>query len=576
MGASGGLPTPRKGDEMDLCLSSSALAALLLVLAERDAVPAETGACTPFTTQSLAIPRLVISGSTMQEAGAGLPKHCIVRGEVNGRTGADGKHYAIGFEMRLPADWNGRFLDQANGGNDGAVLPATGDQPKALASGGVPALARGFAVLSSDSGHSGADPVNASLGLAAGAAFGLDSEARRDYGYAADLTLAPIAKAIIAAHYGRKPDYSYMFGCSNGGRHTMVAAARMPEQYDGFLVGDPGFDLPRAAIQHAWDVQAFAKADPDIRKSITKEDGALVSRKIIAACDRLDGLEDGLTANLSACQKAFSFDSLVCAPGASADCLPKAKVEALKMSFVGPHNSKGEALYSDWPVDGGVGTGNWRLWKVESPIPPWHNYPIIATMGAASLEYIFTTPPTQVAGTNEALMKALRDFNFDTNASKIYAKTAAYPESAMDFMTPPDVDDPKLDGFRKAGRKMIIYHGQADPVFSIDDTIRWYDRLNANLGGKAEADVRLFAVPGMTHCEGGVTLDKFDALGALIDWVEKGKAPDEIIASVDPTNKDVPASWSPNRTRPLCPWPTYAGHGGGDPESAASFACASP
>src|SRR5271165_6054502 len=470
-------------------------AGLLLGSAAPGAAFAQSEGCTKVSTQSLAIPGLVIDGSNMQEAGGGLPRHCIVSGEVNGRTGADGKHYAIGFEMRLPIEWNGRFLDQANGGNDGVVLPATGDQPNALASGGVPALARGFAVLSSDSGHSGADPVNNPLGLAAGAAFGLDPQARRDYGYSADITLAPIAKAIIAAHYGRKPDFSYMSGCSNGVRHTMVAAARMPEQYDGFLAGDPGFNLPRAAVQHAWDAQAFVKADPDIRKSITKEYAALVSRKIIAACDKLDGVEDDLTANLAACQKNFSFDSLACAEGASADCLPKAKVEALKTSFAGPRNSKGEALYSDWPADGGVGTGNWRLWKVESPIPPWNNYPIIATMGASALEYVFTTPPTPVQGTNEALMKALIGFDFDADAPKIYAKTDAYPESAMAFMAPPDVDNPKLAAFRDRGRKMIIYHGQADPVFSLNDTIRWWEKLNANLDGKAADSVRLFAVP---------------------------------------------------------------------------------
>src|SRR6202034_4897353 len=109
--------------------------------------------------------------SKMQKAGGGLPKHCIVTGEVNDRTGADGKRYAIGFEMRLPVEWNGRFLDQANGGNDGAVLPATGDPPQALASGGVPALARGFAVMSSDSGHFRVDPANKALGLAARAAL---------------------------------------------------------------------------------------------------------------------------------------------------------------------------------------------------------------------------------------------------------------------------------------------------------------------------------------------------------------------------------------------------------------------
>src|SRR5271166_3230241 len=298
-------------------------AGLLLGAAAPGAAFAQSEGCTKVSTQSLAIPGLVIDGSNMQEAGGGLPRHCIVSGEVNGRTGADGKHYAIGFEMRLPIEWNGRFLDQANGGNDGVVLPSTGDQPKALASGGVPALARGFAVMSSDSGHSGVDPANKALGLAAGAAFGLDPQARRDYGYSADTTLAPIAKAIIAAHYGRKPDYSYMFGCSNGGRHTMVAATRMPEAYDGFLVGDPGFDLPRAAIQHAWDAQAFVKADPDIRKSITADDAALVSRKIIAVCDKLDGLEDGLTANLAACQKAFDFDRLACAEGRTQTVCPR-------------------------------------------------------------------------------------------------------------------------------------------------------------------------------------------------------------------------------------------------------------
>jgi feruloyl esterase len=564
----------RRNGSVDVSLAAGA--AFLLGLAAPGAAFAQVESCTTATTESLAIPGLVIDGSKMQEASDGLPKHCILTGKVNDRTGVDGKHYAIRFEMRLPIDWNGRFLSQENGGGDGAVVPATGDGPGALASGGKLALARGFAVLSSDAGHSSADPANHGLALAAGAAFGLDPQARRDYGYSADLTLAPIAKAIIAAHYGRKPDHSYMMGCSNGGRHTMVAATRMPEAYDGFLVGDPGFDLPRAAIQHAWDAQAFVKADPDMRKSITKQDGEFISRKIIAACDKLDGLEDGLTANLAACQKAFNFDSLVCAPGATAGCLSRGKIEALEMSFAGPKNSKGEALYSDWPADGGVGTGNWRMWKVESQAPPWDHYPIIATMGASSLQYIFTTPPTPVAGSTDALLKSLLSFDFDKDAPKIYTKTDAFPQSAMEFMTPPDVDDPKLAQFHELGRKMIVYHGQADPVFSINDTIRWYNKLNANLSGKAEAEVRLFAVPGMTHCRDGVTLDKFDALTALVDWVEAGKAPDRIAATVDPANQEIPASWSPNRTRPLCPWPKYARYKGGDPEGGDSFECAPP
>lgn len=538
---------------------------------------AESQACSQITTASLAVSAVEIVSSRMQAPADGLPEHCIVTGVANQRTGVDGKSYAIRFELRLPTEWNGRFLHQVNGGNDGVVIPALGDKPDGSVSGGTVPLARGFAVLSSDSGHSGSDPANKSLGLAAGTAFGLDPQARRDYGYTADMTLAPVARKIIAIHYGRQPSYAYMAGCSNGGRHAMVAATRMPESYDGFLVGDPGFDLPRAAIQHAWDVQAFTKVDPDIRKSITRDDAKLVASRITEACDALDGVKDGLTANLAACQKAFDWKSLACTNGKTDACLSQAKIDALMTSLTGPKNSKREALYSDWPLDGGIGTGNWRMWKVESPVAAWNHYPIIATMGAASLDYIFSTPPVPVEGSNEKLVEALEHYDFDRDAPKIYAKDATFTESAMDFMTPPDVDSPRLAKLREAGHKMVIYHGQADPVFSVNDTIRWYERLNANASGQADSFVRLFTVPGYTHCGGGVTLDRFDALSALIDWVEKGKAPEKIIATVNPANKEVPVSWSPHRTRPLCPYPTYAAYSGsGDVEDAASFVCKPP
>ena len=496
-------------------------------------------------------------------------------GEVNDRTGADGKRYAIGFEMRLPLEWNGRFLIRSTAATTGRCCrrPATSRRRS------LPAACRRWRADLRSCRRTAAIPATIRPTRRSASPPARPSASIRRPG-------ATTAIRRHDARADRQGDHRrVLWPQARLFLHVRLLEWRTPRDgggdadaraYDGFLAGDPGFDLPRAAIQHAWDAQAFVKADPDIRKSITADDAALVSRKIIAACDKLDGLEDGLTENLAACQKAFDFDSLICAPGASADCLPKAKVEALKTSFAGPRNSKGEALYSDWPVDGGVGTGNWRLWKIESPIPPWDHYPIIATMGAASLDYIFTTPPTPVAGSTDALMKSLLAFDFDRDAPKIYATTDAFPQSAMEFMTPPDADDPKLAQFRQLARKMIIYHGQADPVFSIDDTIRWYEKLNANLDGKANVDVRLFAVPGMTHCSDGLALDKFDALTALVDWVEKGKAPDRIIATVDPANKEIPASWSPNRTRPLCPWPKYAKYSGGDPESAGSFECSAP
>ena len=135
-------------------------------------------------------------------------------------------------------------------------------------------------------------------------------QARDDYGYAGDATLGPIGKAIIAKFYGEPPARSYMFGCSNGGRHAMVAASRLGDQYDGFVAGDPGFNLPRAAIQHAWDVQSFQMIDPDVKKSFAPADMALISRKVLEACDKLDGVEDGMVGDIKACQKAFHLADL--------------------------------------------------------------------------------------------------------------------------------------------------------------------------------------------------------------------------------------------------------------------------
>ncbi len=298
------------------------------------------------------------------------PAYCLVRGKANARTGVDGRAYAIGFEMRLPVAWNGRFLHQVNGGNDGDVVPAVGDTRNMNAVRDLTALSRGFAVLSSDSGHDGKDPANKEAGLAAGAMFGLDPQARSDYGYAADATMAALGKAVIRSYYGAAPHHSYMMGCSNGGRHAMVAASRLADQYDGIVAGNPGFNLPRAAIQHAWDVQAFRAVDSDMKKALTREDMALLSSKVLEACDGLDGVTDGMIMDVKACQAKFKIDDLACKDGANA-CLAPNKVAAIKKIMGGPVNSKGENLYSPWPYDAGMSGADWRMWKLESPIPPW-------------------------------------------------------------------------------------------------------------------------------------------------------------------------------------------------------------
>ncbi|HEV3044970.1 MAG TPA: tannase/feruloyl esterase family alpha/beta hydrolase [Roseiarcus sp.] len=574
-----------RGASLLTSVAISALAALPACAAgpspEDVAAKAKPIVCDQLTTETLGLAHVTIASAAEAPADKGLPAACIIKGAANQRVGVDGKAYALGFEMRLPLAWNGRFLHQVNGGNDGAVLPAIGDPNDVNAYGGKPALARGFAVLSSDEGHNGADPANAAFGLAAGAAFGADPQARDDYGYSGDMTLGPIGKTIIAKFYGQAPARSYMFGCSNGGRHAMVAATRMGDQYDGFVAGDPGFDLPRVAIQHAWDVQSFETIDPDIKKSFSPGDMALISRKVLEACDKLDGVEDGMVGDVKACQKVFHLADLACAGDKTDLCLSKAQVAALTGAFAGPHDSKGDQLYSDWSFDAGMGSANWRFWKVFSGIPPWNNNPLIATMGAASLAAIFTTPPTFTKRDPDSLMAYLSHFDFDKDAPKIYAKGTfnldgkpiRYAESAWDFMAPPDADDPKLALLKAAGHQIILYHGQSDGVFSINASTRWIEKLSANYDGDAAAFARLFAVPGMNHCSKGPATDNFDMLSAIVDWAEQGKAPDRIIAGLSPGNKEVPADWSPSRTRPLCPWPKVARYVGGDKEKAESFEC---
>jgi hypothetical protein len=239
-----------------------------------------------------------------------VPAHCLVKGRMHPRKGSDGRDYAIGFEMRLPQAWNGRFYYQGNGGLDGTVQPAQG------ALGGGPltgALLQGFAVISSDAGHTGAQTPF----------FGLEPQARLDYGYQAVAKLTPMAKGLIAAAYGKGPDRSYIGGCSNGGRHAMVAAARLGDQYDGYLVGAPGYRLPNAALAQLWGAQQWATVSTpgatiphpmnpsatlaDLGSGFTPKERQLLSSAVLEQCDALDGARDGMVQATQACQARFNL-----------------------------------------------------------------------------------------------------------------------------------------------------------------------------------------------------------------------------------------------------------------------------
>ncbi|WP_295958371.1 tannase/feruloyl esterase family alpha/beta hydrolase, partial [Rhodoferax sp.] len=469
----------------------------------------------------------------------------------------DGKSYAIGFEMRLPTHWNGRFFYQANGGIDGSVLTAVG----AHGGGALDnALNMGFAVISSDAGHAPPDP-----------SFGIDPQARLDYGYQAAATLTPMAKNLILTAYGKGPDRSYFGGCSNSGRHTMVAASREPEQYDGYLVGDPGFRLPLAAIANIAGAQAYATVATniaDLSTGFTTAERALVSNAVLAKCDALDGSTDGMVQDTAACQAAFKIDRDVptCSGARDGSCLSAAQKTVVAKLFTGATNSTGAKFYASWPFDAGLATNGWASWKFTSP---WQR-------DAGAVGLIWQVPPenpTTFNGSTFALTGSI-----DSMLAKVAATSSVYTESALSLMLPPNPAN--LAALKNRGAKMMVYHGTSDPIFSSDDTTAWYDSLRTANGGDASNFARFYRVPGMNHCSGGPATDQFDMLTPLVNWVEKGQAPDSVVASARgpgnaaAVNADVPSTWSTNRSRPLCAYPQVARYNGsGDIESAASFSC---
>ncbi|CAG2159013.1 tannase/feruloyl esterase family alpha/beta hydrolase [Cupriavidus numazuensis] len=507
-----------------------------------------------------------VAAGAVKIGGRDVAEHCLITGNMNTRVSqVDGNTYAIGFEIRMPKSWNGRFFYQANGGLDGSVATAFGTFGGGPVTG---ALAMGFAVISSDAGHSGSqNPL-----------FGFDPQARIDYGYNAAATLTPMAKALIGQAYGKGPDRSYFGGCSNGGRHAMVAAARLASQYDGILAGDPGFHLPKAAVAQVYGAQQLATVSslgtdglPDISTALTPTEASLIATRVLAKCDALDGATDGMVHDLKACQAQFSLanDVRSCSGARDGTCLTDAQKTALGNIFTGARNSAGQSLYASFPFDAGISGANWAQWKQTMSV----------TRDPAALAFVFTVPPAP-ASTNSALKAYAFNFSMDVDAPKIFATNGIYAESPWSFMTPPD--ETNLSVLKSRGAKLIVYHGTSDPVFSSNDTTDWYERLTAANGGDASNFARFFPIAGMNHCSGGPTADQFDMITPLVAWVEQGKVPDSVVATARGAgnavpNAEVSTAWntgSTDRTRPLCAYPKTARYAGsGDINDAANFRC---
>lgn len=488
------------------------------------------------------LPATVMTAARPVEAGAeragtlALPAHCIVSAEIGARTGVAGVRYATRLELRLPQAWNGRFQFMGGGGTDGAVRPAVGF----AGNGAQPALAAGYAVVSSDFGHQASNPRDAS--------FGLDPQARIDWGYQAIGQVTQAAKALIAAYYGRVPHHSYYAGCSGGGRQAMMAALRFADQFDGILAGAPILEQHLAQTGSMQILQEFTRIAPPgadgrpvLSRAFSDADLGLIQRDVLAQCDALDGLADGSVDHPAACR--YSPAGLQCSGAKRDSCLSAAQVVALTRVLAGPQDSRGRPLYEPYPIDAGV--IQWRGAMLGSSTTA---VPNAARATNTSVKYVFMTPP---APTFDYL-----GFDFDQDPARLLASAAFTATNSADYRA-----------FQARGGKAIVIMGLGDALLNANGTRRWYERLTDAHGGVAATQgfARYFAVPGMGHCGGGPSLDRFDAFAALVDWVEQGRAPARLVAT---------GAAFPGRSRPLCPYPQRPRYNGsGDTNDAASFRC---
>lgn len=452
-----------------------------------------------------------------------MPAYCKVEGSFERRTGAGGKPYALGFALALPANWNGRFLFQGGGGLNGTVNAPLGAQ----AAGASPALARGFAVISTDSGHKGA---------VFDASFQQDQLAALNFAQDSVGKVARVGKRLVAGYYGKPARYSYFDGCSTGGREAMLAAQRYPDEFDGVVSGDPAMETGYSNVALAWAAVSFNQAAPKdasgkpvAAKLFSKADKQLIVTRLLSDCDALDGQRDGLIFNTAACK--FDPAEIRCAGAKTDACLSAEQVAALQAAFAGPRTKGGAQVYAAFPWDTGVvsekGIGGLLPSGAPSPLGP-PNLALAMDVDSAA------------AGVRANGVQGLSDTASWTN----------------------------LTAFFGHGGKILFYHGLSDPWFSPLDTLGYYQRAAEAAGGleTMRGSSRIFLVPGMAHCQGGdTTVDQFDMLSAVVDWVENRKAPDLVVATGDSL---------PGQSRPLCAWPAHAQYSGsGDPKLAASYVC---
>ena len=478
---------------------------------------------TPFGTE------VKIESAVIAPAVAGVPEHCDVRGTI----WPEAK-----FAVKLPTAWNSRFYMVGNYVLGGTIAFSAMDM----------ALRRGFATAGTDTGHDSEKEPDATF--ARPGPNNPNAERKRiDFAYLAVHETAVLGKQILKAYYGEYPRYCYWAGCSTGGRQGLMEAQRYPEDFDGYIVGAPAPNLSGTHWRGVWNAQAQAGDG-----AIAVEKLPLLANAIYKKCDAIDGVKDGLLDDPRKCK----FDPAADLPKCPADldapsCFTRAQAEALKKIYGGVKNSAGELLFPGQPLGAEtVGAGRGGVGKASGWDGPISGGGTVR-VAESHMKYMELDPPPGDSWD-------YRSFDFDKDPARTTKFNAEF-----------NATNPDLQPLRRRGAKIIHYHGWADTSLTALMSIDYYESVIRKMGGKETAEFyRLFLIPGMFHCGGGVGCDTVDWLTPIVDWVEKGTAPAKLIGArvTDGETK---------RTRPMCPYPQVAKYKGkGSIDAAESFICQNP
>ncbi len=496
---------------------------------------------------------LTITGATIRDNDQGDRPYCYVRGIISPAI-----HFHV--QLPLPQDWNGRFLQWGDGGKDGDLDFANHR------------VAEGYAVANSNMGHDN--------GVEPGASFAFNNRrAEIDFGYRAVHLTVVAGKLLANRYYDQGPQYSYFEGCSQGGRQGLMEAQRYPGDFDGIVAGAPAFAYQALNAAGTWNLQRIFRDDLAGNLAVDSNgDGSadslalldVLHEQVLGRCDANDGVRDGIIDNPLSCDFDPSRDlnDLMCPSGSSAaQCFTPAQVQTISDFYNGPVDDQGREVYP------GKARGSESQWARYYVPFAGNNMGPSKLVGVAGdhMNYLFYEQDPGIT------VPDLRDYRYQARTDGVFPEFHWMDYDINDFYSGKgdlmksitDATDPDLSRYlTEQGGKLIVYHGWSDTLIVAEDTVDYFNEMvNTTFDGSfasAGDNARLFLAPGMGHCAGGPGPNSWDKLAPLVDWVENGRAPDQIVATRRDDGQVV-------NERPLCVYPAqtvYTGPAGGADEPA--------